>query len=67
MYSTVKNMQKKKTLLCEHTILNQQMDSYYYFLDIIYYNLCKLVKHISIPSWDHHQGLLWEYELHKQN
>jgi hypothetical protein len=27
-----------------------------FFLDI-YYNLCKLVKHVSIPSWDHHQGL----------
>jgi hypothetical protein len=35
-------------------------------LDIMYYNLCKLVQHVSIPSWDHHQGHLWEYELHKQ-
>jgi hypothetical protein len=27
----------------------------------IYYNPCKPVQHVSIPSWDHHQGHLWEY------
>jgi hypothetical protein len=43
--------------LIKHTTLNQQMHSYY-FLEIIYYNLCKPVQHVSIPFWDHHQGLL---------
>jgi hypothetical protein len=28
------------------------------FLDIIYYNPCKPAQHVSIPSWDHHQGHL---------
>ena len=41
----------------KHTLLNQQM-TLIIFLDIICYNLCKLVQHVSIPSWDHHQGLL---------
>jgi hypothetical protein len=31
----------------------------------IYYNSCKPVQHVSIPSWDHHLGHLWEYKLHK--
>jgi hypothetical protein len=43
--------------LIKHPILNQQMHSYY-LLGIIYYHLCKLVQHVSIPSWDHHQELL---------
>jgi hypothetical protein len=35
-------------------------------LDIIYHNHYKQVQHVSIPSWDHHQGHLWEYKLHKR-
>jgi hypothetical protein len=35
------------------------------FLYIMYYNLCKPVQHVSIPFWDHHQGHLRVYKLHK--
>jgi hypothetical protein len=31
----------------------------------VYYNPYKPVQYVSIPSWDHHQGQLWEYKLHK--
>jgi hypothetical protein len=34
------------------------------FLDIVY-NLCEPVQHVSISSWDHHQGHMWECKLHK--
>jgi hypothetical protein len=42
----------------KHKTLNQQMHYYYYYyflLDITYHP-CKPVQHVSIPSWDHHQG-----------
>jgi hypothetical protein len=46
----------------KHKTLNQQTHYYYYYyyyyLDTIYYNPCKPVQHLSIPSWDHHQGHL---------
>jgi hypothetical protein len=41
----------------KHKTLNQKKMYSYYFLYIIY-NPCKPVQHVSIPSWDHHQGHL---------
>jgi hypothetical protein len=51
----------------DQTHNTQPTNELLFILDIIYYNLCKPVQHVSIPSWDHHQGLLREYDLHKQN
>jgi hypothetical protein len=37
--------------------LHQQMHSLFYF-DITKHTNCRLAQHVSIPSWDHHHGLL---------
>jgi hypothetical protein len=42
--------------ILESMTLDQQMHSYYTFL-YFQYNRCESVRHVSIPCWDHHQGL----------
>jgi hypothetical protein len=50
------------TQFCWTHHCNQQMHSYYILL-CYQYSHSELARHVSIPCWDHHQGLL-DYKLH---
>ena len=55
-----------RTRIFEHTTRDQQMHSYCTFL-YLQYSRCEPERHVSIPCWNHHQGLFLNLKLHITN